>query len=209
MALLHSILNKVIDMIVIKYCPTMSLQVYEHVYETVDINSSPEVRANATAKVDPHHIPSNKQAFDLCMFYLSQFHLKHYDKKQWIKRNFKSVKLLCSFIGYSGSFRSKWGTLTSTRCRTAQDRRRPGFQYNGRKGAKLTNIHLSDHPRRHRRPTRRLEEGRSASLCQWGGMFTLQSLADFDSLITCMHLHRIDTLSSSWMGPSYEGFGCG
>lgn len=31
----------------------MSLQVYEHVYETVDINSSPEVRANATAKVGP------------------------------------------------------------------------------------------------------------------------------------------------------------
>lgn len=27
------------------------LQVYEHVYETVDISSSPEVRANATAKV--------------------------------------------------------------------------------------------------------------------------------------------------------------
>lgn len=27
-------------------------QVYEHVYETVDINSSPEVRANATAKVN-------------------------------------------------------------------------------------------------------------------------------------------------------------
>lgn len=26
-------------------------QVYEHVYETVDINSSPEVRASATAKV--------------------------------------------------------------------------------------------------------------------------------------------------------------
>lgn len=33
-------------------CLTMSFQVYEHVYETVDINSSPEVRANATAKVD-------------------------------------------------------------------------------------------------------------------------------------------------------------
>lgn len=32
-------------------CPTLTLQVYEHVYETVDINSSPEVRANATAKV--------------------------------------------------------------------------------------------------------------------------------------------------------------
>lgn len=30
-------------------------QVYEHVYETVDINSSPEVRANATAKVNPYH----------------------------------------------------------------------------------------------------------------------------------------------------------
>lgn len=59
----------------------MSLQVYEHVYETVDINSSPEVRANATAKVDPHHIPSNKQVFDLYMFYLSQFHLKHHVKK--------------------------------------------------------------------------------------------------------------------------------
>lgn len=27
------------------------LKVYEHVYETVDISSSPEVRANATAKV--------------------------------------------------------------------------------------------------------------------------------------------------------------
>uniref|UniRef100_A0AAY5EH79 Lin-7 homolog C (C. elegans) n=1 Tax=Electrophorus electricus TaxID=8005 RepID=A0AAY5EH79_ELEEL len=27
-------------------------RVYEHVYETVDINSSPEVRANATAKVN-------------------------------------------------------------------------------------------------------------------------------------------------------------
>lgn len=34
----------------------MSLQVYEHVYETVDINSSPEVRANATAKVHPSQI---------------------------------------------------------------------------------------------------------------------------------------------------------
>lgn len=34
--------------------PTVSLQVYEHVYETVDINSSPEVRANATAKVRYH-----------------------------------------------------------------------------------------------------------------------------------------------------------
>lgn len=33
---------------------TMPPQVYEHVYETVDINSSPEVRANATAKVTPH-----------------------------------------------------------------------------------------------------------------------------------------------------------
>lgn len=42
---------------VMKYCPTLSLQVYEHVYETVDINSSPEVRANATAKVDPSQIP--------------------------------------------------------------------------------------------------------------------------------------------------------
>lgn len=30
---------------------TSALQVYEHVYETVDISSSPEVRANATAKV--------------------------------------------------------------------------------------------------------------------------------------------------------------
>lgn len=29
----------------------LSLKVYEHVYETVDISSSPEVRANATAKV--------------------------------------------------------------------------------------------------------------------------------------------------------------
>ena len=35
-----------------------SLQVYEHVYETVDINSSPEVRANATAKVGPSHLLS-------------------------------------------------------------------------------------------------------------------------------------------------------
>lgn len=34
-------------------CPLVSFQVYEHVYETVDINSSPEVRANATAKVNP------------------------------------------------------------------------------------------------------------------------------------------------------------
>lgn len=33
----------------VQQCP----QVYEHVYETVDINSSPEVRANATAKVKP------------------------------------------------------------------------------------------------------------------------------------------------------------
>lgn len=38
----------------------MSLQVYEHVYETVDINSSPEVRANATAKVDPSQIILHK-----------------------------------------------------------------------------------------------------------------------------------------------------
>lgn len=51
---------------VIKYLTKMSPQVYEHVYETVDINSSPEVRANATAKVDPSQIPSNTQAFDLC-----------------------------------------------------------------------------------------------------------------------------------------------
>lgn len=29
----------------------LPLKVYEHVYETVDISSSPEVRANATAKV--------------------------------------------------------------------------------------------------------------------------------------------------------------
>lgn len=30
----------------------LSFKVYEHVYETVDISSSPEVRANATAKVN-------------------------------------------------------------------------------------------------------------------------------------------------------------
>lgn len=35
-------------------------QVYEHVYETVDINSSPEVRANATAKVNPKHLMSSR-----------------------------------------------------------------------------------------------------------------------------------------------------
>ncbi len=44
--------------------PTMSPQVYEHVYETVDINSSPEVRANATAKVENSHTLYNTQAFD-------------------------------------------------------------------------------------------------------------------------------------------------
>lgn len=43
----------------VQQCP----QVYEHVYETVDINSSPEVRANATAKVNPNHssLVTNKQ----------------------------------------------------------------------------------------------------------------------------------------------------
>ncbi len=30
-------------------------EVYEHVYETVDISGSPEIRANATAKVTNHY----------------------------------------------------------------------------------------------------------------------------------------------------------
>lgn len=42
----------------VQKCP----QVYEHVYETVDINSSPEVRANATAKVDFCRVLCDKQA---------------------------------------------------------------------------------------------------------------------------------------------------
>lgn len=41
----------ILDVIVFVECNTAIFQVYEHVYETVDINSSPEVRANATAKV--------------------------------------------------------------------------------------------------------------------------------------------------------------
>lgn len=58
------------------YCLTMSLQVYEHVYETVDINSSPEVRANATAKVDPGQIPSNTNIW-LMHIYLFCIYLLH------------------------------------------------------------------------------------------------------------------------------------
>lgn len=42
----------------VQKCP----QVYEHVYETVDINSSPEVRANATAKVDTCRALCDKQS---------------------------------------------------------------------------------------------------------------------------------------------------
>lgn len=41
----------VLDIVMFLLCNTVIFQVYEHVYETVDINSSPEVRANATAKV--------------------------------------------------------------------------------------------------------------------------------------------------------------
>lgn len=58
-------------------CPTISLQVYEHVYETVDINSSPEVRANATAKVNPSQIPSDT-SIGLMHIYLYFRQLLHY-----------------------------------------------------------------------------------------------------------------------------------
>lgn len=44
----------------------MSPQVYEHVYETVDINSSPEVRANATAKVDSCQLLSEHKIWSFC-----------------------------------------------------------------------------------------------------------------------------------------------
>ncbi len=53
-----------LDLACDKILPTMSPQVYEHVYETVDINSSPEVRANATAKVENSHTLYNTQASD-------------------------------------------------------------------------------------------------------------------------------------------------
>lgn len=36
------------------YLPLLCFQVYEHVYETVDIQGNPEVRAQATAKVIKH-----------------------------------------------------------------------------------------------------------------------------------------------------------
>lgn len=51
-----------------------SPQVYEHVYETVDINSSPEVRANATAKVYP--IPASLFS-DHLFFVLLQTYIPH------------------------------------------------------------------------------------------------------------------------------------
>lgn len=55
-------------------------QVYEHVYETVDINSSPEVRANATAKVDPSHMQYlvMENTFDLCtlFFFFSNLNVR-------------------------------------------------------------------------------------------------------------------------------------
>ncbi|CAF92095.1 unnamed protein product, partial [Tetraodon nigroviridis] len=40
----------ILDFVMFVQCNNVIFQVYEHVYETVDINSSPEVRANATAK---------------------------------------------------------------------------------------------------------------------------------------------------------------
>ena len=36
------------------YLPLLCFQVYEHVYETVEIQGNPEVRAQATAKVIKH-----------------------------------------------------------------------------------------------------------------------------------------------------------
>ena len=39
------------------YLPLLCFQVYEHVYETVDIQGNPEVRAQATAKVIKHATP--------------------------------------------------------------------------------------------------------------------------------------------------------
>lgn len=92
---------------------------------------------------------------------------------QYIQTKYLNTTFL--FVGYSGSFCSKWGTLTSTSCGTAQDRRRVGFQYNGRKGAKLTNLHLTDHPRRHRWPTWRPEKRGPASLSEWSGVCVCNS----------------------------------
>lgn len=93
---------------------------------------------------------------------------------QYIQTRYLNTTFL--FVGYSGSFCSKWGTLTSTSCGTAQDRRRVGFQYNGRKGAKLTNLHLTDHPRRHRWPTWRPEKRGPASLSEWSGVCVIHSM---------------------------------
>lgn len=56
----------------VQNCP----QVYEHVYETVDINSSPEVRANATAKVDPCCALCDKQAH-VSLIFTSDYFFKY------------------------------------------------------------------------------------------------------------------------------------
>lgn len=78
---------------------------------------------------------------------------------------FKDSKWLLVPLGHCGSVCSQRGTLAPSSCRAAQDRGRPGFQYHGRKGAELPDIHLTDHPGRDRRSTRRPEERRPASLC--------------------------------------------
>lgn len=137
------------------------LQVYEHVYETVDINSSPEVRANATAKV--------KYLLTHRWWPASKGFSKRSSSVQTVLSLSLSLPLRSS--GNRGSFRRKRRTFTSPSCRTAQDRRRSRLQHNGWQGAKLTHLHLADHPRRHRWPTRGPEEGRPASLRQRGGMF--------------------------------------
>ena len=149
-------------------------QVYEHVYETVDINSSPEVRANATAKVGlkDHLIHKYLTCAHFFLFsVLDDLFLKllKFSTSQCLLNTLNQIYLqklnTALFIGYCGSFCSEWGTLASPRRGTAQDRRRSGFQYNGWKGAKLADLHLTDHPRWHRWPTWRPEERRPASLC--------------------------------------------
>lgn len=122
-------------------------QVYEHVYETVDINSSPEVRANATAKVNPYHslLVTNKHM--ILQTLLQSTSLLMVLRSACI---FKSSETLCAFSGNRGSFCCKRRTFASSSCRTAQDRRRSWFQHNGWQGAKLAHLHLTDHPGRHR-----------------------------------------------------------
>lgn len=140
---------------VMKSATTVSLQVYEHVYETVDINSSPEVRANATAKVDLSQTPFLYTSLHRPFSYLNFLPAAEsftlcIDCLKYIKFTKGCNASICSFVGYCGCFCSKRGSLTSTCSGAAEDGRRLGIQHNGWKGAKLAYLHLTDHPRRHR-----------------------------------------------------------